>query len=1051
MLSQPLVTQPRDELPTPNDRDITESNKSSKADSEMTDHDDNHSNHVPLGAMFQTAGTNQPIRVTDESLSRASELFSPSSRTLKERISFESEREDNISSIICTNNSTRNSSQPNDAKSAEGKTYTSTFQTAGSDKSVDASKDSIMKANANANASFSSVENELMNRISAENINDGDNSQSSSHQSDDGETSGKSPPSSVVLSPMVQTTDKTETNSSTDSLSKADRIIFGQELPSINVSNASFDTAAHAQNMTQHIDNNSNYKSDSLIATPNLSCLMFQTAGKKQTIHISAESLSKSIDFFSVKDENDGDRNMPTCNFSGASAQLFPTFQTAGRKQPIHVSDDSLTKANEIFSRIESREYTTHNEPSSSLNRTNKSISTGDVSQTETAGKGVAVQVLAGNLSKADDMFPHIGKEQRGELHTTSEKPSIGTSCNNTVGTPLDMAQNEKSGEKVEAQQLPYQTTGKDAEIHSSVESLSKTNSLISCLNEPRSQQTLNSMPKSLGDSATSSVSSNLAKDNNSTVSSVQRSIPRAIFNPYTRKSIANIASKRTISQASQTSSLNDNNPKIRRASTAVDNPYAKSKTTISSANSNNARQSLVKNPYASSTYPPIKATIAPSASKVAMHQATQSTKHSQATELSFSGNKSNQSSSVNRSIPTSRFFSMADRLPSRNVSYQPAEILSVGELYRYLYHDHDERTFTVGKDDTGPRDNSKEPSFHKLASVRITGVLLSCNYSDEEIPKLYGKGQWLLIGDPLERTRCVKKELPSQLSSMGEIAQPFVQKEAATSNTPRQSDLKSTDKSTPADVSLATPSSFLNTPSLTNKSTLSCRLGGLLNDKKRKFVYSKGQGRNSLSSSKTLLTAKKFQTPKRVTTSSTINNISGKRGAQFPSANKGALLPPKTASNKIQSPNTIIQSHTSPIVPVWNGSTRDDSGLNGSVIGDLVMLMGEIVIEQCDRCQESDMDNAKDADSTSAILSGAHDIRNAARFIASLAQQRDRANTKCCYQCVKFLQARFVKNANGTDMNLQKEALRVRREYLKKRRDDVVSIISGNQGNLAT
>ena len=122
-------------------------------------------------------------------------------------------------------------------------------------------------------------------------------------------------------------------------------------------------------------------------------------------------------------------------------------------------------------------------------------------------------------------------------------------------------------------------------------------------------------------------------------------------------------------------------------------------------------------------------------------------------------------------------------------------------------------------------------------------------------------------------------------------------------------------------------------------------------------------------------------------------------------------------------------------------------------------MLMGEIVIEHCDRCKDSDMDNSfaendqpkQDIDALSMISSSAHDIRNAARCIASLALQKDTASTTCCNQCVKFIQARFVKNANGTDMNLQKEALKVRREYMNKRKKDLASIVSGNQGNLAT
>eukprot|EP00956_Cyclotella_meneghiniana_P030418 scaffold76438_cov56-Cyclotella_meneghiniana.AAC.1 len=431
MSSQPLLTQPPDDLHKLGDRDVSES-KDGKADSELTDRENNHSN-VPGRAVFQTAGTNQTIRVTNESLSRASELFSSTTdRTLTsiksdDHLEISFDRHENISPTIRTDNSTRNSSQPNDVKSADRNTNPSTFQMAESNESIDVSKDSTMKGN----ALFSSTENELMNRIPAEPINNVSNPKSTAHHSDDCETSGKTiiPQSSVILSPMLQTADITEmVHSLTDSLSKADRLVFDQEVPSVNLSNTSSNTAVHAQNMAQRNDNKSTYKSDSSIRNPNHPFMMFQTAGKKQTIHISAESLSKANDLFSVEDETDVDQNMPKYNSCGAAAasrcddtQPSPTFQTVGEKQTIHVSDESLTKANRSFSQIECRGYT-HLEPfeidsktiDSSLDRSNKSNSTGEsIIVCQTAHNDVAVQVSAGNISKANEMCSHIGKQQQ--------------------------------------------------------------------------------------------------------------------------------------------------------------------------------------------------------------------------------------------------------------------------------------------------------------------------------------------------------------------------------------------------------------------------------------------------------------------------------------------------------------------------------------------------------------------------------------------------------------------------------------------------------------
>ena len=49
-----------------------------------------------------------------------------------------------------------------------------------------------------------------------------------------------------------------------------------------------------------------------------------------------------------------------------------------------------------------------------------------------------------------------------------------------------------------------------------------------------------------------------------------------------------------------------------------------------------------------------------------------------------------------------------------------------------------------------------------------------------------------------------------------------------------------------------------------------------------------------------------------------------------------------------------IIQRHPSPIVPVWIGSFYDDDGLDDSVVGDLVIIVGEIVTEYCADCHQT-------------------------------------------------------------------------------------------------
>jgi hypothetical protein len=157
---------------------------------------------------------------------------------------------------------------------------------------------------------------------------------------------------------------------------------------------------------------------------------------------------------------------------------------------------------------------------------------------------------------------------------------------------------------------------------------------------------------------------------------------------------------------------------------------------------------------------------------------------------------------------------------------------------------------------------------------------------------------------------------------------------------------------------------------------------------------------------------------------------------ADLSSSKKGISQTGKAASLS-QTPSAIIQNHPSPIVLVWNGSRWDGNELDGSVIGDLVMIMGEIVIELCDRCKDHKGDEimtevneqAPHVDNcsirSSSVSACVHNIQDAARLISSLASRYHAIDDKrCCDLCVKFLRARFVKNANGTDMNLQKQAL---------------------------
>jgi hypothetical protein len=154
--------------------------------------------------------------------------------------------------------------------------------------------------------------------------------------------------------------------------------------------------------------------------------------------------------------------------------------------------------------------------------------------------------------------------------------------------------------------------------------------------------------------------------------------------------------------------------------------------------------------------------------------------------------------------------------------------------------------------------------------------------------------------------------------------------------------------------------------------------------------------------------------------------------------------------------------------------------------VNDFVMVMGEIVVEHCSSCQERNENGAVGANEAHSDVSsksieededeGAENdglpssneenlqaavirsVRDAALSIAactwrnadsrSQSTQQEiegRAKKKqFCSNCVCFLSARIVKNANGTDMNLQKESLKVRREYFKRRKEQMEGLLQG-------
>ena len=147
-------------------------------------------------------------------------------------------------------------------------------------------------------------------------------------------------------------------------------------------------------------------------------------------------------------------------------------------------------------------------------------------------------------------------------------------------------------------------------------------------------------------------------------------------------------------------------------------------------------------------------------------------------------------------------------------------------------------------------------------------------------------------------------------------------------------------------------------------------------------------------------------------------------------------------------------------------------------------MIMGEIVIEHCVSCCEKKNQLAEDdtkvennigdcAESakTGSSISDQPDhgepaasqsanqiqgVAGAAQAISTCASKlvhgvtpprRQLKGRSFCNQCTRFLQARIVKNANGTDMSLQREALKARRAYMSERKRQMECLMSNVKG----
>jgi hypothetical protein len=201
---------------------------------------------------------------------------------------------------------------------------------------------------------------------------------------------------------------------------------------------------------------------------------MFQTAGKKCIIKVSDESLSKANVLFDGGTSNDVAVGVLPYratdirrNAEGSEVAQFPLCQTARKKVAINVSDESLLKVDKFFGNYGSIDASAaENSSSMGVNSEKASSPAPTIPMFQTAGKKVAINVPDEAFARVNNLF---NSDAPNSLVASAESPS---SLNEPTEVP--------AGTSTNAPKIPaFRTAGQHAAIDVSDESLSRANLLF--------------------------------------------------------------------------------------------------------------------------------------------------------------------------------------------------------------------------------------------------------------------------------------------------------------------------------------------------------------------------------------------------------------------------------------------------------------------------------------------------------------------------------------------------------------------------------------------
>lgn len=354
---------------------------------------------------------------------------------------------------------------------------------------------------------------------------------------------------------------------------------------------------------------------------------------------------------------------------------------------------------------------------------------------------------------------------------------------------------------------------------------------------------------------------------------------------------------------------------------------------------------------------------------------------------------------------------SLTSRLPSRIVSFQSAEIVTVSELSQLL----SEQSSLCGD--------------LPLRSVRFTGVLIHHNVNDNFVD----------IADPLSPSLCTKPNTtinnhPTPNNRQSSIANPYC----------KTSLLNSTAKSLSSDLPQRAPSKPVSVA------------GGLVKTPnasgtpapRRVFVKKQlpssisGGGRGLLGIRGTLLSKPKISVqsstllPSSMSTSDRSNIVipstpttTGSTGTNHIGSDKGTAKKMFTAVKKRPS-NTITTVGPTIRVDVTDVTPFEQLSGTNCMVGDLVMIIGEIQHNSALvgdlSLQTKSRKTATYANDDLEVISSNDGYSLAINRLVSSEHEECRTRA--------VVRARVARNVNGTDMRLFEETLRIRRKYLRER-----------------